>query len=203
MAKNTGGASIKGFFLGLRAKNPNGFLALILGGIVLLDFLLILSFQLRALNSLGPKLKAAGDQLATTQNDLQRAPQYQAELAKLQTQKDQLQRLVKQRQEVPHLVEHISQLANQNGVSLMQILSDFDAQKLLVKNPEGTYYLVPIMMEAKGGYHHFGRFMDQLEKSAGVRIAELAVFTSASDPDRHAIKLILHVVVLDSTEKAL
>lgn len=189
------------FFLKLRAKNPNGFLALILGGILVLDFLLILSFQLRALNALGPQLREAKDQLATAQNDIQRMPQYQAELTKLRGQKTALEGRVKKREEIPQLVEHISQLASQNHIALLQILSDFEAQKFLVKNPEGTYYRVPIMLEAKGGYHQFGRFMDQLETLGGTEIAELSVFSGAADPDRHAIKLILQVIVLEAVEK--
>ena len=66
--------------------------------------------------------------------------------------------------QVPGLLQDISELANKNGIKILQMRPERDIQPTKEKMP-GIEKLtgITIMVELIGGYHQFGKFINSLE----------------------------------------
>lgn len=77
-------------------------------------------------------------------------------------------------QQLPELLELISQVARQAGVRVVAAKPKGDVSKLL---PGASGYLeLPVLVLVSGGYHQIGQFLDALEQSETLlRVRELSV----------------------------
>lgn len=165
----------------------------------LLDYFLIMKRQMDALNALNPKVTLLKEDIAETKNNIQKSDAYKAQIARL---KEQLQKTgykIPSREEV---LDGISRIANQNKVKIDQMIPGKGMQEVLQKDLEEQYYAFPISLEAHGGYHDIGRFVDQLEKDNIYKsIAALTVESNAKDPAQHTARLMIKTI-LDKIEKS-
>ena len=127
------------------------------------DYFLILSFQLRSLAGSQEEIKTTSADVDRVSNDLQRIEQIKQGLVNSRSQLDAASQKVRGMQEVPLILEEISRTASASGVTIDQVKPLPESQEVLISAPEGKYYALPIVIQARCGYHMFGRFLNTLE----------------------------------------
>ena len=182
----------------INEKNPY---YLIIGVMVLLlvvDFFLFMHPQMKILMSLNPEITEMSRDIKTTENNIKRLPQYRTELTSLGAQIDVINEKIKSREEIPMILENISRIASLNGVRIDQIVPNTGVIESVLKNDKGEYFAIPIVLEAKSGYHDFGRFMNQLEEDISYfQVPSFMITTNAANPRKHNIQLTINAVVFE------
>lgn len=181
-------------------KNVYSVVGIFLLVVFLLDYFLIMKRQMDALNALNPKVTLLKEDIAETKDNIQKSGAYQAQIARL---KEQLQKTGYKIPSKEEVLDGISRIANQNKVKIDQMIPGKGMQEVLQKDLEEQYYAFPISVEAHGGYHDIGRFVDQLEKDNVYKsIAALTVESNPKDPAQHTARLMIKTILLDKIEKS-
>ena len=168
--------------------------------VFLLDYFLIMKRQMDALNTLNPKLTVLRQDIAETKNNIQKSGAYQAQIARL---KEQLQKTGYKIPSKEEVLDGISRIARQNKIKIDQMIPGKGMQEVLQKDVEEQYYAFPISVEAQGGYHDIGRFIDQLEKDNVYKIiSALTIESSPKDPEHHTVRLMIKTILRDKIEKS-
>ncbi|GEM_PF-2424325 len=126
-------------------------------------------------------------------------------LAQLPALKSELSRLAAQynlpavaqppEEQLPELLETISQMAKAAQVQLISVKPQGDFSKL-IPGPSG-YLELPIQVEASAGYHQIGLFLDTLEHSDSfVRLQEMKIQADPKDIWHPQVTLILRAYLL-------
>ena len=169
--------------------------------ILLVDYVAVLQFQLKAFMSLNPKISTLSQDLKGIKDNIARMPQYEKEVKTLTEKIEKISKKVKPKGEMPLIIEDLSRVANKNGVKIDQIMPDPSAEKLLLKNKDGSYYSTPVLIEARSGYHNFGRFLNQLEiEGLFMDTPELAIMSDPAGPTEHKMKLTLNVIFFENAK---
>ena len=145
-------------------KNWYYILAGLLVLVFVLDYFILMKPQLGTLAKINPEIKILSDNLKRTKTDIARITEYKDQIQKLKEGVDALRLRVRTKQEVPIVLEKISRIANKNQVKVDQIMPNPLQQKVLLEGNDRTYFDLPIIIEARSGYHDFGRFINELEK---------------------------------------
>ena len=124
---------------------------------------MVLSFQLRSLARSREEITTTSAGIERVNNDLQRIAQIRQGLVDSRSQLDAVSQKVRSVQEVPAVLEQISRTASAFSVTIDQIKPLPESQETLIDAPEGKYYALPIVIQARAGYHMFGRFLNSLE----------------------------------------
>ena len=65
----------------------------------------------------------------------------------------------------------------------------------------GQYFALPIVIQARCGYHMFGRFLNRLENEEMYSILkDLIVQSDEKDPHTHLFNMTIKVILLDKTK---
>ncbi len=190
--------TVSGFFIRLNEKNPyyviGGFLILLF----LIDYFLVMQFQLRTLGNLNEKTATLKTAIDKGQQDIERFAAYQNELKRLQEKYGQIESQVHSKDELPLILENISRIANQKGLRTDQMMPNTSLMEEVAKNNDGQYFAIPIQVEGTSEYHDFGRFLNQLEnEEVFMLVPEFVIKASRDDQSRHDIELTLEAVVFE------
>ena len=95
---------------------------------------------------------------------------------------------------IPSLLESLSEMAKSSSMSIAGI-APFTPND---SKPQGPVYKeLPIMINAKAGYHELGRFMASLENSDRfIKIADMQIKFNKATPNKHDIELLVVTYVL-------
>ncbi len=188
-------------FTRINEKNPYLFLIGLLVTILVLDYFCIMQFQIKVLSSLNSKTHSLAQDLKTNKDNIARLDQYRKELNKLNEQLEKIGHKMKSKDEIPLILENITRMADENGLKIDQIMPGTMALESLLKNNEGQYFLIPVVMEAQGGYHDFGRFLNQLEKEEVLfTIPYFTISANNNDPFQHLIKLTINAIIFEKNQ---
>ncbi len=176
----------------------------VLGGIAVvllcLDFFIVMKPQITRLSSLNKEISTSKTDLKNAQNDFNNAAQYSNDAIRLKEQINTMNYKVTTKEEVPLILERISRMANQNQVEIDQIMPNLDGQELLLKNSDGQYYALPIFIEARCGYHDFGRFLNAVETDdMFLKAANFTVMANLADPTHHKAQLIIKAIIFEKS----
>lgn len=183
-------------------KNPSIVIFVAVGMILAVYYVVFLQGKLKELTELSTTISNSQQALDVTKNDIQRYPQYQDEVKNLQGKITALSRKIKSKEEIPGALQNLSQLASKNGVKIEQLMPDTDRGKVLLKNKEGKYVAIPVIIGAKSSYHNFGRFINALEQQ-GIfsSVADFGLVTNPEDSNQHLLKLVLHIAIFEVADK--
>lgn len=186
---------------GTNEKNRYAVLGAALLLIFLADYFLLMKSQLALLSLLTPQIGILQQDIQQAQENISKTSVYQAENKKLQEDYGKSNFRIISKEEIPLLLEGISKLANQNRIKIDQMMPVKGSREELLSNNDGKFYAVPILVEARGGYHQIGRFVDQLEKDNIFKsISVLSIAGNAADPANHTLKLTIKTVTLEKPE---
>ena len=173
--------------------------------LLLLDYFCVLQFQIKILvgtpNSLVPKITTLAEELKTSKENIRKLPQYKKEVEVLSGKVEKINRKIKTREEVPAILESISRLASKNGVNVERLSPNTSMEEPVLKNENGQYFSVPIFMDANGGYHDFGRFLNQLEtEEIFLSVTDFSIASRQADKSHHAIKMTLDAIIFEGIQ---
>ncbi len=170
-----------------------GFMALVF----FLDYFAVMSPQLAAFKKINPEIKGVSDKIKRAKSDMKKLDTYQSDLEKLSKKFEEANLKIKSRDEVPSILEHIANIADESGVKIDQIMPDSLGQELLTENSQRKYYDLPIYMEARSSYHNLGRFLSKLSQNdISLRIGAFTIIAT-DDMRYNLVKLTLRATVYE------
>jgi len=173
----------------------------IFGGILLLVFLLdyfvLMRPQLATLTKINPELKILSTDIEKAKVEITKLDQYKKEVVRMEDAIKKENEKVEPREEVPLILEHVSRLANTNGVKINQIMPNVIDSEIVLENNERVYYLLPIEIEAKAGYHNLGRFINTIEQGEIFLKVKKLTIAAVANTKEHSIKLTLDAIVYE------
>lgn len=181
---------------------------IILFAVVILVVFALIQFvtrpSIRALNNLGKQISQARADLKKTEALIAKKPQMDSQLISLQTELEDLKSALPLYSEMPNILQDISRLAGESKVKILKV-EPMRQERLTKTQPKQSearsalpiYMGIPIKIEAKGGYHSLGRFINKIENSENfMSIADLNVESNPVDMYSHDIRLLIVAYVL-------
>ncbi len=166
--------------------------------VFLLDYFFLMSPQLAALQKINPEIKTVSSDIEKVKKEMQNLAGYEKNLEELSEKFDAANLKVKSRDEMPSILEHIARLANDHGVKIDQIMPDTLDKELLTENSQRKYYDLPIYMEARSGYHNFGRFLNAVRNdSVSLRVGDFTI-VATNDTRYHLLKLTFRATIFEN-----
>jgi type IV pilus assembly protein PilO len=156
--------------------------------VFLLNYLIFLGPLMGSLKKMSASTSELKQNLQNVKNDIARIDQNRAQLEKIRSQINEVKIKIRTKQEVPLILEDISRIANQNGVKIDQLMPLKDQQEVLAKNENVRYYSLPILIQARSGYHDLGSFLAQME--ADKIFYSLSSFSVTSNPKETARQVV-------------
>ena len=182
----------------INEKNPY---YLVIGALVFLlimDYFLIMRFQLGALSALGPRRLEIADQFRQLESGLSRMDKNQEQILALNEKLASLEKRIKTTNEIPSILEEISRAANQRKVVIEQIIPDTNLGNSVLKMSGGQYYFLPIAIEARSRYHDFARFLNDMEETGVMlKVGQMNISGTADNPRIHRIRVNVQAVIFE------
>lgn len=183
-------------------KNPFMIVFVAIGLILAVYYVIFLQGKLKELTELSTTINNSQQALDVTKNDIQRFSQYQDEVKNLNKKLENLSKKIKSKDEIPIALQGLSQVAAKNGVKIEQLMPDTNRGKVLLKNKEGKFVAIPIIIGARSTYHNFGRFLNMVEKQGVFSgVADFGVMTNPDDANQHLVKIALNIIVFEVADK--
>lgn len=162
--------------------------------------------QSRRLAEIRPKIRDLRNEMKEIQSGLRQLPSLEEEFARLSKESigpaasGAAKELVPPEERVPELLDQIAQAAKSSQVRLSQVKPGEELSRLR-PGPSGFLEL-PIRVEATGGYHPLGRFLDLLERSNSlIRVRQLEIKPNPEEIWRHQASLTLQAYLLPGRSK--
>ncbi|MDD5437294.1 MAG: type 4a pilus biogenesis protein PilO [Candidatus Omnitrophica bacterium] len=185
--------------LGIDLKNTRQviLIAVAAGAAVLfiyVKFLLIPQIQ----NGAGQfeKARRLRAEVAATERDVASIEGLKKQMMQYHTKIESYERMLPVEQEIPKLLEDLSNMAKRSGVKIVGITplqSDEEAR-------EGIYQEIPILINAKSGYHELGKFLSELENASRfMKVVDIAIKENRAAPKRHEIEVLVATYKLIGT----
>ncbi|MDO8581114.1 MAG: type 4a pilus biogenesis protein PilO [Candidatus Omnitrophota bacterium] len=171
------------------------------GGVLLflflLDYFIIMGPQLNNLTKMTPQCKLMEEDIQKAETDIQNKENYQKQVKDLSAKITEEDVKIRSKEEVPLTLEYISRLADENNIRIDQIKPNTAGQNKLLENKGRRYFAVPIVLEAKGGYHDVGKFLNQIESGDVFFNIKDFSMTSLGESKYHKIKLTLEAITYE------
>lgn len=161
---------------------------------------LFLGPQRNELTDLQRRSAAMSKDAALFKEKFAKLPQMEKELAEMAGQYDARMVTTLPEEQLPELFEVIAEAARAADVRLQSVKSKAEVSKL---SPSSSGFLeLPVQIDAEGGYHQLGVFLDKLEASrALVRVHELKIEANSEDIWRHQATFVLWAYLFPAGEK--
>lgn len=174
----------------------------IFGVAVLLIFLFDIFFltmpQYASIGDVNDQIKKLSEDTAQVLSDKQKINQLKKNLEDTRLKLEAMNNKIRPLQEVPAILGVISRVANECGVKIDQLMPQKQGLEKLTASQEGQYYALPIVIQARCGYHMFGRFLNRLENEDLYSILkDLTVQNDEKDPHAHIFSMTIKIILLD------
>jgi len=174
----------------------------ILGGAVLLvllvDVLFLVLPQCASIVEINNQIKKISGDTAQILNDKQRIDQFKKNLEQTRSQLEAMTVKVRSMQEVPATLDTISRTANAYDVKIDQLTPQKQGQESLMESGDNHYYALPIVIQARCGYHMFGRFLNKLEnEDLYFSLKDLIVQSDEKSPHILLFSLTIKIILMD------
>ena len=186
----------------INEKNRNYVMGGILLAVFAVYYFIVMQPQLAALRALNPEITIFKEDLRKAKDDIGRLNLYLRQVNELDETVKVLGGQVRSKEEVHLILESISVLANDDRIRVEQMAPVFDGQQQLLKTKEGIYYSLPITMDVRGGYHDFGRFLNDIENNqVSLKVKKFSIVASPQDNLKHVIKLTLDAIIIEAEKE--
>ena len=168
--------------------------------IFLLYYFVLIRPQLNALWKIEPEIKTLTGNIKKAKDDTNNLQGYKNSVPNLQKSLRTLQAKVRQKHEVPIILEKVSRLANKNNIKINQISPVSMDPDVLLEDNQRVYYSLPIDINADGSYHDFGRFLNDLENDEISFRTAAFVVTAQSTSRLHKIKMTINSILYEKAK---
>lgn len=178
------------------------YLYLILAGVILfialVDFFTVMQLQMGLVRGLDTRVAQLNKDINDLTTNKQRLSQFQRQLELAKKQRKNFEMMVYKRDQVPVLLNRLSNLANEQSVKIEQVLPQQLSAKPVVQNEDGKYFSMDISIKLRSGYHQFGKFLNRLEKERLFwQIEQLKIVGDDKDAQRQDIAMQIKILILE------
>ncbi len=179
---------------------------LVFGGVFFLfllsDVIFIMGPQLGKLSQLNTEIETKRQELESLKVQIKQIPQFQEALGKRKFQMEDFKQRVKLKQEIPLVLEKLSRMATEYVIEIDQMMPNAEAQQMILTDQSNQYSALPIQVEARGGFHHLGRFLNHLETDDVLfSLDRFSIVSNINDYQNHKFQLTVKTVVLEQVKK--
>lgn len=158
---------------------------------------------IRASNNLTKQISQTRENLAKSEALIARKPQIDNQLVSFKAKLEDIKSALPLYSEMPNILQDISRFASESRIKIIRIepvrqerLTKQAAQAEVGRTPL-IYAEVPIKIEAKGGYHSLGAFINKIENAKNfMSVADLDIETNSADMYNHNIRVLIVAYVL-------
>ncbi len=174
------------------------FIVLVAAAILYLDFTLLIKLQFNDLKDISPKIVKLKNDIKNLAKDLATMRDFQDKQGKMkQAVASNVKRIIIEGR-IPLLLQHISDIANKNNISIMQIRPSQEFRAGEEKIPGSTIKFFPVLtvLDLSCSYHNLGKFINDLENlEEFIAVQELKITPSSGDYLRQNVSLVLKTYV--------
>lgn len=174
--------------------------AAFLAVVFVLDIVVFMGPQIRSMNKVGAENRKLLEDIKLAKSEIGKIETYRSNVKDLQTEVQKVGFKIKLKEEVPLILERISQIATSNDIKIDQIMPTAQAQETIIENNERRFSYLPIVIEAKGGYHNVGRFINQLELDEIFLKLSTFSMSYSTDPRYHKIKMTFNSIISEDVK---
>ena len=163
----------------------------------LIQFGMVPSF--RKLGALKKEIIKEEDTLKTDQALVASKSQLQTRLTSMQGKLKDYEKALPAYREMPNILQKIAEVAYNSKVKIikMEPLQKPAAKPDAAKKPAAIYTEIPIQVEARGGYHALGEFINGIETSDNIMsIGDIEIKANFDDMQNHNAKFLIVAYVL-------
>ncbi len=166
--------------------------------VVLLDLFFLVGTQTSGISDMGDQIKKLAEDTQEVLTDRPRVGQLRKSLEATRQQMEVISAKVRPVQEVPSILSTISSIANMYGVKIDQMVPDKAMQESLTASRGDKYYVLPIVIRARCGYHMFGRFLNKLEsENMFFLVNDFIIQNEGKDTTTHLFSMTIKLVLVD------
>jgi type IV pilus assembly protein PilO len=165
--------------------------------IFLMDYVILMRPQLSSLSKITPEIQILRDDLRLAKENIERTDDYRVRLATLKEDVTQINASLQSRDQFPVIMEWISRAADESGVTIDQVMPMTADQRELLSVQRRKYLSFPLNIQARGGYHQFGVFLNRLESGDIFLSVESFSIVSSEGRTPHKMELSLWAVVYE------
>lgn len=153
---------------------------------------------IRALGKLSREIPQIKDNLKQSEALIAKRSQMENQLASLQAKLKDIKLALPPRSDLPDILQDISRLASASKVKVLKMEPvKQQIKQVEVGAPLTIYAENPIEIEAKGGYHALGEFINRIENAKNLMsIADVKVESNTNDMYNHDVKLLIVIYLL-------
>ena len=159
---------------------------------------------LRAGADLGRQVRSAREQLSVLEDAVAKEAGLREQQQHVSQVVESLRAQLPTEEEVPAVIEHLSDLASQTGVKIQAIFPQRSVDTLAPNRARGqenktgseplVYTAIPIQIDALAGYHQLGAFLSLVETSdRPMEVITLRIAANQKEAKRHTIKMLLRL----------
>jgi type IV pilus assembly protein PilO len=162
-----------------------------------LDYFLILRHQIGALTKINPEIETLRTNIERASNQVARLPNYQDQLDALTLDVGDLRKTFLSKDQISLLLEDISLLADKHHLNIEAVLPKTIEMESVLEYETTRYLELPVFIEANGGYHDFGRWLNALEKIEPIWRMDSFTIVSTGNAKVHRIQLAINAIVTE------
>lgn len=161
----------------------------------ILYFTLILNPQIsRVFSAVGKNIKMKVE-VGSMEESISNIDRYRSEIGTYRDKVERYERVLPAEQEIPTLLENLSSMAKNSGVKIVGITPVAAIEDK--KQHAQVYQEIPILINAKSGYHELGNFIANLESADRfMKIVDIGIKMNRASPKKHDVELLVLTYVL-------
>ena len=160
---------------------------------IYINFLLLP--QIRGATKAYDKARKIRADVKVSEHDVSEIELLKKQVAQYHSKIDSYERMLPVEQEIPKLLEDLSGMAKGSGVKIVGITPLQSKQD--DQSAEQIYQEIPILINAKSGYHEVGKFLSKLENADRfMKVADIDIKANKASPKRHDVEILVLTYVL-------
>ncbi|MDP8213403.1 MAG: type 4a pilus biogenesis protein PilO [Candidatus Zapsychrus exili] len=129
-----------------------------------LDFLILMRPQLASLAKINKKSVNLSAKILKSQDNIDKLGFYNSQVKIFKENVSEEHLRISPKEEVPLVLEKISQIADKNKFNVDRIMPLSDQKEVLLEGNEQRYLALPVFVSGRSSYHNFGRFINEIER---------------------------------------
>ena len=173
-------------------------LILIFGYVLFVFFYyqILLKVKISELSLLVPETKRLTEDIKNTAEDLKHEDILKKRYENMEKEISTYENKLPAEREIPLLLEEVSGMAKDSYVKISAI-NPVTTSQPQEKDASKVYQRIPILINAKSGYHELGAFINRLEKAKRfMEVSDINIQTEMPNFRRHDVELVVSTYVL-------
>jgi len=161
---------------------------------------LVLKPQLLRVFTAFSKMSRISSDLKNSESAIAKIPGYRTNIVAYREKVEYYEKMLPAEQEIPALLENLSKMAKDSAVKILAITPIMPQEDDMAGNQ--IYQEIPILINARSGYHELGSFLSKLENADRfMMVADISIKPDNASPKKHNIELLILTYILLGSNK--